>query len=482
MQPARSRRIPATVGNRPAAARPADPAKSGSSELPARPAETRHRALPLAEDGRPLRHRRRSRRALAVPRGAATWWRARSGKTELLVPARSSAASGQGRRIIHTAQNRELPRADPHPPRRVLRGPARRAARYRGTRVWPRAGAGLRGDPPRQRRPLPDRRRDQRSAARGWSAATTSSSTRSASSSTSASSPPPSRRSPRQHEPPDRSTSATPARTTARSSTPSRSGPTTDPGLAYLEWSAAPERAADDRAGWLEANPAIGHDPGHLELPRGRVRDQPPPGHDGDLRDRAPLPLGLLHAGAAVSEFDWAACRRRGLPPVSRPVAAVSHGPRRRGGPASRWPGGPATRSASGCSSTSPGAPVDADRLGDGRQDRAQPGQRRTTRSATTPSPTASSRSSPRSPKADRGPRVRQRDGPVRQPRGRPRARLGRRRRGRRRPRLDGPPRARQRDLRRDPPRRRPPDHRRPRRHPGRLAGVRAPARAPRVM
>jgi phage terminase large subunit-like protein len=32
-----------------------------------------------------------------------------------------------------------------------------------------------------------------------------------------------------------------------------------DPNLAYLEWSAAPERETSDRAGWYEANPAIGH-------------------------------------------------------------------------------------------------------------------------------------------------------------------------------------------------------------------------------
>lgn len=32
-----------------------------------------------------------------------------------------------------------------------------------------------------------------------------------------------------------------------------------DPGLAYLEWSAAPERATDDRGGWAEANPALGY-------------------------------------------------------------------------------------------------------------------------------------------------------------------------------------------------------------------------------
>ena len=38
-----------------------------------------------------------------------------------------------------------------------------------------------------------------------------------------------------------------------------------DPDLAYLEWSAAPERDAADRAGWAEANPAIGHIPGFEE-------------------------------------------------------------------------------------------------------------------------------------------------------------------------------------------------------------------------
>ena len=31
----------------------------------------------------------------------------------------------------------------------------------------------------------------------------------------------------------------------------------TDPSLAYMEWSAAPERPIDDREGWAEANPAL---------------------------------------------------------------------------------------------------------------------------------------------------------------------------------------------------------------------------------
>ncbi len=36
-----------------------------------------------------------------------------------------------------------------------------------------------------------------------------------------------------------------------------------DDSLAYLEWSAAPERDVSDREGWLEANPAVGGLPGH---------------------------------------------------------------------------------------------------------------------------------------------------------------------------------------------------------------------------
>jgi hypothetical protein len=38
-----------------------------------------------------------------------------------------------------------------------------------------------------------------------------------------------------------------------------------DQRLAYLEWSAPPDLSPDDRAGWRAANPAIGHKPGHLE-------------------------------------------------------------------------------------------------------------------------------------------------------------------------------------------------------------------------
>jgi hypothetical protein len=39
-----------------------------------------------------------------------------------------------------------------------------------------------------------------------------------------------------------------------------------DEELAYLEWSAAPERSIDDRAGWAEANPSLGHFPKMLRF------------------------------------------------------------------------------------------------------------------------------------------------------------------------------------------------------------------------
>lgn len=38
-----------------------------------------------------------------------------------------------------------------------------------------------------------------------------------------------------------------------------------DPSLAYLEWSAAPDKAPDDVTGWRQANPSIGHNPNLLE-------------------------------------------------------------------------------------------------------------------------------------------------------------------------------------------------------------------------
>ena len=51
-----------------------------------------------------------------------------------------------------------------------------------------------------------------------------------------------------------------------------RSRAKTDASLAYLEWSAAPGRDADDPAGWREANPAIGHKAGIIDNLRDEYR------------------------------------------------------------------------------------------------------------------------------------------------------------------------------------------------------------------
>jgi hypothetical protein len=51
-----------------------------------------------------------------------------------------------------------------------------------------------------------------------------------------------------------------------------RSRAKTDPALAYLEWSAAPGRDANDLAGWREANPAIGHIAGIIDNLRSEYR------------------------------------------------------------------------------------------------------------------------------------------------------------------------------------------------------------------
>ena len=51
-----------------------------------------------------------------------------------------------------------------------------------------------------------------------------------------------------------------------------RSRSRNDDSLAYLEWSAAPGRDPDDVAGWREANPSIGHIPGIMDNLRSEYR------------------------------------------------------------------------------------------------------------------------------------------------------------------------------------------------------------------
>ena len=103
---------------------------------------------------------------------------------------------------------------------------------------------------------------------------------------------------------------------------------TDDPSLAYVEWSAAPDRDVSDRDGWLEANPAVGAIDGHDML--------------GGLEDefRAYSLTGRLaifeteHLCRSVpsmrerlvDEFAWAACRGP-IPDPTSPMLAVSMTP-----------------------------------------------------------------------------------------------------------------------------------------------------------
>lgn len=97
--------------------------------------------------------------------------------------------------------------------------------------------------------------------------------------------------------------------------------------LAYLEWSAAPERSIDDRAGWLEANPAIGQ-PAH---PAGKRMMQT---LEEDYRSLSPQRFETEHLcrwvismqPRLVSEEAWMRCQSK-LEQPNRPAMAFNTDP-----------------------------------------------------------------------------------------------------------------------------------------------------------
>lgn len=105
----------------------------------------------------------------------------------------------------------------------------------------------------------------------------------------------------------------------------------TDPSLAYLEWSAEPDLAADDRLGWAQANPSLGHEVGGM----GSVLETL------ELDYRTALLEGTLaifeteHLCRWVSsmreklvdETVWTACRNDSLELPAQPTMAVSMSP-----------------------------------------------------------------------------------------------------------------------------------------------------------
>ena len=101
-----------------------------------------------------------------------------------------------------------------------------------------------------------------------------------------------------------------------------------DPALAYLEWSASPERPADDREGWAEANPAIGHMPGMLEYLERKYRAYQLSGRLAVFETEHLCRWVATMRERLVDEFAWKLCAADApLPDPRRPLMAVSMAP-----------------------------------------------------------------------------------------------------------------------------------------------------------
>jgi hypothetical protein len=100
-----------------------------------------------------------------------------------------------------------------------------------------------------------------------------------------------------------------------------------DPALAYLEWSAAPELAADDVIGWAQANPSLGHFP-HLLASLGRShRSAELSGNLARFETEHLCRWVLSMREQLVDQFAWARSRYDDLEVPKRPSMAVSMSP-----------------------------------------------------------------------------------------------------------------------------------------------------------
>jgi len=101
-----------------------------------------------------------------------------------------------------------------------------------------------------------------------------------------------------------------------------------DPNLVFLSWSAAPERTADDREGWCESNPSVGHIPTKLAaLERLYLKHK----LAGTLAifetEYLTRPVITLRE-RLVDSFAFADCRSEPLGRPARPFMAVSMDPK----------------------------------------------------------------------------------------------------------------------------------------------------------
>jgi hypothetical protein len=136
-----------------------------------------------------------------------------------------------------------------------------------------------------------------------------------------------------------------------------------DPNLAYLEWSAAPDQAATDIEAWLSANPAIGHIPSLMETLEREYQTNRMQGTLGIFETEYLCRSVISTRQKLVEDFAWASCAGP-LEAPSRPVLAFSMDPDgRRASAAIAWrrpDGSVGLRLTYNVT----GNPIDTDRLG----------------------------------------------------------------------------------------------------------------------
>lgn len=100
-----------------------------------------------------------------------------------------------------------------------------------------------------------------------------------------------------------------------------------DPSLAYLEWSADPEYDASDTRGWVQSNPAIGHYPQVLRELEQDYRAAVLSGNLAGFETEALCRQVPTMRPRLVDEFAWTRAKGIGEPKPTRPCFGISMDP-----------------------------------------------------------------------------------------------------------------------------------------------------------
>lgn len=145
----------------------------------------------------------------------------------------------------------------------------------------------------------------------------------------------------------------------------------TDPSLAYLEWSANPDRRADDVIGWTEANPSIGHLPGLLGNLERDYRSHSLQGTMAIFETENLCRWVSTTREPLVDPFTWSQCEVELGTPV-RPFMGISMDPNgQRASAAIAWPQADGTVALRLLFDVT-GHPIDTDALGKDLRDTAR--------------------------------------------------------------------------------------------------------------